>query len=78
MVMNYWSVPIHRVLEDLKTSTKGLSEHEARRRLSVYGLNEVKRERRTSPLMIFLRQFMNILIIVLIRERHSILDRRCD
>ena len=66
MVMNYWSVPIHRVLEDLKTSTKGLSEHEARRRLSVYGLNEVKRERRTSPLMIFLRQFMNILIIVLL------------
>ena len=64
--MSYWSVPLHRVLEDLKTSHKGLSEDEAQRRLSVYGLNELKREKRISPLKIFLRQFMNILIIVLL------------
>jgi len=64
--MSYWSVPLHKVLEDLKTSHKGLSEDEARKRLSVYGLNELKREKKISPLKIFLRQFMNILIIVLL------------
>jgi Ca2+-transporting ATPase len=64
--MSYWSLPLHRVLEELKTSHKGLSEDEARKRLSVYGQNELKREKRISPLKIFLRQFMNILIIVLL------------
>jgi len=64
--MSYWSVPLHKVLEDLKTSHKGLSEDEARKRLFVYGQNELKREKRISPLKIFLRQFMNILIIVLL------------
>jgi len=64
--MSYWSLPLHKVLEELKTSHKGLSEDEARKRLSVYGQNELKREKRISPLKIFLRQFMNILIIVLL------------
>ena len=64
--MSYWSMPVHRVLEDLKTSMKGLSEQEAERRLSVYGLNELKREKTISPLKIFLRQFTDILIMVLI------------
>ena len=64
--MSYWSLPLHKVLEELKTSHKGLSEDEARRRLSVCGPNELKRENRISPLKIFLRQFMNILIIVLL------------
>jgi Ca2+-transporting ATPase len=64
--MSYWSLPLHKVLEELKTSHKGLSEEEAQSRLSVYGPNELKREKQISPLKIFLRQFMNILIIVLL------------
>jgi len=64
--MSYWSLPLHKVLEELKTSHTGLPEDEARKRLSVYGQNELKREKRISPLKIFLRQFMNILIIVLL------------
>ncbi len=64
--MDYWSMPVHRVLEDLKTSMKGLSEQEAEKRLLVYGLNELKRENKISPLKIFLRQFTDILIMVLI------------
>ena len=64
--MHYWSVPVHRVLDELKTSNKGLSEHEAEKRLLVYGPNEIKREKKISPLSIFLKQFMDTLILVLL------------
>jgi len=64
--MNYWSPPLKSILTDLKTSPKGLSEQEAERRLSVHGLNEIKRERKVSPLRILLRQFINIFVIILL------------
>ncbi|OGN96108.1 MAG: ATPase [Chloroflexi bacterium RBG_13_51_36] len=45
----------------------GLTEDEARRRLQRYGYNELtKKEKRISPLAIFLDQFKNILIAILL------------
>jgi len=64
--MNYWSMPIRTVFEDLKTSHKGLSEEEAEKRLLIYGLNEIKKERKSSPIRILLRQFANALVLVLL------------
>ncbi len=64
--MHYWSENIRKVLEDLKTSSGGLSEQEARRRLAIYGPNELKREKKISLIRIFLEQFSNVLILVLI------------
>lgn len=44
----------------------GLSEEEAKRRLSVYGPNIIERGRKVSPFKILLRQFQNLMIIILI------------
>jgi Ca2+-transporting ATPase len=44
----------------------GLAADEAARRLGTYGPNELKKEDRPSPWLIFLGQFKNILIIILL------------
>jgi len=53
------------VLRELNTSIFGLSEEEAKRRLGVYGPNEIE-ERKESLLTILIRQYANPLIIILI------------
>ena len=53
------------VLKELSTSHLGLSNEEAKRRLSFYGPNEIE-ERKESLLSIFLRQYTNPLIVILI------------
>src|SRR5512138_2130358 len=45
---------------------KGLDEAEVARRLAQYGPNELKKEEKASPWSIFLGQFKNILIIILL------------
>jgi Ca2+-transporting ATPase len=45
---------------------RGLSDEEAARRLAEYGPNELKKEDRVSPWTIFVGQFKNILIIILL------------
>jgi Ca2+-transporting ATPase len=44
----------------------GLAVEEAQRRLKVYGYNELKEEQKASPLTLFINQFKNTLIIILI------------
>ncbi len=44
----------------------GLSEPEAARRLEQYGPNELHAWRRISPLTVFLRQFQNVLVVILL------------
>jgi Ca2+-transporting ATPase len=44
----------------------GLREEEAKSRLRRFGYNELGRERKSSPSLVFLRQFKNILVIILI------------
>jgi Ca2+-transporting ATPase len=54
-------------LEALASDTRhGLSDDEVARRLAAYGPNELKKEERVSPGTIFLGQFKNILIIILL------------
>lgn len=54
------------VLEQLKTDLKGLTEEGAARRLEVYGPNELREGRQVSPIRLFLEQFKNYLIIILL------------
>jgi Ca2+-transporting ATPase len=57
----------NQILEQLKTDpVRGLSEAEVRSRLAAYGPNELKAEDKTSPWTVFLSQFTNILIIILL------------
>jgi Ca2+-transporting ATPase len=53
------------VFRELGTSPGGLEAEEAGRRLETYGYNELEKERRASPLKLFLNQFKNVLIIIL-------------
>ncbi|KYH37214.1 MAG: ATPase [Candidatus Bathyarchaeota archaeon B23] len=60
------SVDVEEILAALETRREGLSEEEARRRLEEYGLNELREERRVTPLQLFLGQFKSILVVILV------------
>jgi P-type Ca2+ transporter type 2C len=57
---------IDDVFKELKTDKSGLSEKEAEARIKKYGLNEITQIKKISPLKIFLNQFNNIVIYILI------------
>jgi len=50
----------------LKASEKGLSDEEAKRRLLEFGPNELVERKRVTPLQIFLGQFKDIFVIMLL------------
>ncbi len=54
------------VLAELKTPPSGLTDEEAQRRLEQYGPNELVEKKRATPLMMFLGQFSDFMILVLI------------
>ena len=54
------------VLNNLNTKQDGLSQEEAQKRLQQYGLNELQKEKGTSPIKMFLEQFTDILIVILL------------
>ncbi len=62
----YYQQEIKDVLRELSSFEKGLSEKEAQRRLEKYGKNIIERKHRISALKIFLKQFLNPLVIILI------------
>lgn len=59
------TVSIGEVIDILQTSFKGLTSEEANKRLKRYGYNEISVKKK-SPIQIFLRQFENFLILILI------------
>jgi len=61
-----WALPVPEVFGYLSSSEKGLTDAEARRRLEVYGVNEIVEKERRQGLQIFLSQFTNPLVLVLI------------
>ncbi len=63
---DYISTPIEEVFSKLKTSPKGLSEKESKKRLEYYGLNEPARKKKRTILTQILSKFINPLVIVLI------------
>ena len=55
-----------KILSELKTSEKGLSESEARRRLIRFGPNALKEKKGFSKIKLLLSQFRSFLVIILI------------
>jgi P-type Ca2+ transporter type 2C len=53
-------------MEELKTNEKGLIALEAQSRLAAYGPNELKKEKGKSPIKLFLGQFADILMVILL------------
>ncbi|MDH5495617.1 MAG: HAD-IC family P-type ATPase, partial [Candidatus Bathyarchaeota archaeon] len=60
------SKSIEIVLEELQTDPLGLKEEEVKQRLEKYGLNELKETKRTTAFQIFLNQFKDIFVIMLL------------
>ncbi|MEM3641352.1 MAG: cation-translocating P-type ATPase [Candidatus Bathyarchaeia archaeon] len=54
------------VLGELKVGREGLSGQEASKRLRKYGYNELVEKKRVTPLQIFLNQFKDIFVIMLL------------
>jgi Ca2+-transporting ATPase len=55
-----------KVLRELKADQNGLSSEEAERRQTEFGYNELKVKKGVTPLQIFLRQFKDIFVIMLL------------
>ncbi|MCX8158090.1 MAG: cation-translocating P-type ATPase [Candidatus Diapherotrites archaeon] len=64
--IKYWALGAKEVIKILNSSDKGLSNKEAAQRLEKYGPNEIKKEKEVTPLEVFLNQFKNTFIILLI------------
>jgi magnesium-transporting ATPase (P-type) len=62
----YWSMSGSDVLDDLNSSGKGSDKKEAAERLTHCGVNEIVRRKVRTELLIFLSQFKNPLVIILI------------
>ncbi|MEM0126068.1 MAG: cation-transporting P-type ATPase, partial [Thermofilum sp.] len=60
------ALDIDEVFQTLESSPGGLTSVEAGERLRTYGYNVVVEEKRTHPLIIFLNQFKNPLVLLLI------------
>ena len=60
------SMEIDEVMRSLKAKPDGLSSEEVQRRLLEFGPNELKKEKRKSSFRLFLEQFTDILIIILL------------
>ncbi|HEX2110230.1 MAG TPA: cation-translocating P-type ATPase [Gaiellaceae bacterium] len=64
---SWHSLAVEEVAAVLETRLEsGLSEAEARRRLAEYGPNELERARAVAPWKLFLEQFKNVLILILL------------
>ena len=64
--MNWHTLPSDEVIATLHTSNDGLDEWEANRLLEKHGPNELICQEVTSPLKLFLAQFKDMMVIILI------------
>ena len=64
--MFYHDKTIKEVLDINATNEGGLTKQEAILRLQEYGPNELKKEKKRGPMGIFLRQFNDVLVYILI------------
>ena len=56
----------HETLKELLVEESGLTEQEVQKRLAAYGPNELKKEKGKSPIKLFVEQFTNVLMIILL------------
>jgi len=62
----FYRMTVREAFEALGTSEKGLAEAEAKRRLERHGPNELTADLGTPKWLLFLSQFKDLLVIVLI------------
>jgi Ca2+-transporting ATPase len=62
----YHSLDVEEALKTLQSSPQGLSQEEVDHRLNKFGLNELQETRGVSPLQIFINQFKDLFVIMLL------------
>ncbi|MBR3593135.1 MAG: cation-translocating P-type ATPase [Clostridia bacterium] len=62
----FYRKSISETLNDLGTREEGLSSAEAKRNLEKYGKNELREKKKAGPIVTFLKQFSDLLVIILI------------
>lgn len=63
---NYYNKKVEELYKELDTNINGLTEEEASKRLEEYGENKLAERKKKSNLIIFLNQFNDLMIILLI------------
>lgn len=63
---NYYNKKVEELYKELNTSINGLTEEEASKRLEKYGENKLAERKKKSNFIIFLNQFNDLMIILLI------------
>ncbi len=63
---NYYNKKVEQLYKELNTSISGLTEEEASKRLEEYGENKLAERKKKSNIIIFLSQFNDLMIILLI------------
>ena len=59
-------MPLEEVMKEVRASKEGLQEEEAKQRLHKYGKNMLQEGKKKSAMMIFLEQFKDFLVMILI------------
>jgi Ca2+-transporting ATPase len=60
------SMEVEEVLRELNVDKEGLTAEEASKRLGKYGYNELKEKKRRTALQMFLSEFKDVFILLLI------------
>ena len=63
--MNWYSLSAEEVLTQIGSSSKGLDDAAVQQKLQEFGKNELKGKKKVSALVIFIRQFLDVMILVL-------------
>lgn len=66
MQKDFYKMSDKEAIKELRSNKNGLTDSEAKKRLSIYGKNELQEMERKPPFILFLEQFKNILILILI------------
>lgn len=66
MTPNWHLLPNEEVLKQNNTSADGLNSTAAQDKLEKEGRNELKAKNKRSPIILFLQQFLNVMILVLV------------
>ncbi|MBN3927664.1 magnesium-translocating P-type ATPase [Nostoc sp. NMS4] len=62
----FWSLSTDQVLQQMHSTTSGLSRQDAKQRLSEFGANSLKQKHKSSAWMLLLNQFKSPIILILI------------
>ena len=66
MPSQWHSKTTEEAMNELHVASNGLTSQQAQQRVEEYGPNEIKKEKRTSPLKLLLDQFTDVLMIILL------------